>query len=84
MRTDGSPLMAGAIAAIIKLIPTEHRPSVLMNLSRCAPQDRRGALQEAAVAALEGRITPAGAVATFARRQIRCRCREIPLSQFDR
>ena len=74
--------ITGAVGAIFRLIPESQRFSVLLNLSRCQPRDRLGALQEAAVAVLEGRITPAGAIATFYQRQARHRRREVPISQF--
>ena len=80
-RGKGPLPLTGAVAAVIRLIPARQRRSVLMNLSRCVPQDRQGALQEAALAVLEGRITPAGAIATFSGRQSRSRSREIPVSQ---
>ena len=80
-RGNGPMPLTGLVAAVIRLIPARQRRSVLMNLSRCVPQDRPGALQEAALAVLEGRITPAGAIATFCRRQIRTRSREVPISQ---
>ena len=73
--------MAGAVRAVFRLIPESQRLSVLINLSRCPVQDRPGALQEAALAVLEGRITPAGAIATFYQRQLRHRRREVSISQ---
>ena len=69
--------------AIMKLIPKNQRASVRMNLARCHWQDREDALQEAALAALEGLVTPAGAIARFQYSQARFRRCEVPVSQLD-
>lgn len=73
----------GATRAIMELIPVNQRASVRLNLARCDRQDREDALQEAAVAVLEDRITPAGAIATFQQRQARHHRRYVPISQLE-
>ena len=74
----------GVTETIMNLIPKGQMTSVRMNLARCHWQDREDALQEAAVAVLEGVITPAGAIATFQSSQARHRSRQTPISQLNR